>query len=70
MEEDGYKVKAYYREIPCYFNPLNNQIWGRNDFYEILLQIAIWIDINIVLVDEFPVWIEKDEKEDDNGKDC
>ncbi len=52
--------KAYYRKIPIYFNPENNQITGRNWFYEILLNINIWIDIKIVGIEEFPILMEED----------
>lgn len=58
--KDYSKRKAFYRGIPCYYNPCNDMLWGRNWLYEILLNVTIWIDINVVNIDEFPIWIEED----------
>lgn len=54
--------KARYRKIPIYFNPDTGEIKGRNKFYDILVDINIWIDIKIVNIEYFPIWIEEDEK--------
>lgn len=55
--------KAYYRRIPCYFNEETNEIIGRNKFYDILIDINIWFDYEILNLEELPVWIEEDNKE-------
>lgn len=53
--------RALYRKIPCYFDKETNEIIGRNKFYDILLDIVIWFDLNILQVEEFPIWIEMDD---------
>ncbi len=52
--------KAFYRGIPCYFNPDFGIIEGRNWITDRLLSVMIWIDINVFEVDEFPILIEED----------
>lgn len=52
--------KAHYRWIPCYFNPFNNELIGRNWFYDILVSINIWIDFEILGIDELPIWVDTD----------
>ena len=61
--KDYTKRKARYRGIPCYWNPVNDEIVGRNWFYDKLIDIMIWIDLVIIDVDEFPLWVEIDEIE-------
>ena len=51
--------KARYRGIPAYFNLETNEIQGRNWIYDILIEINIWIDVNIVEIEEFPILIEE-----------
>lgn len=63
MEKNYIKKNAKYRGIPCYFNVINNEIIGKNFFYEFLINIIIWFDINIFMVSEFPIWIEVDKLE-------
>jgi len=52
--------KAYYRKIPCYFDSDTNEILGRNIFYDILIDINIWIDFTLLGIEELPIWIEED----------
>jgi hypothetical protein len=52
--------KAKYRGIPCYFNIFTCEIEGRNWFYDLLLDLNIWIDVNIVGVEGFPIIIEEE----------
>jgi len=54
---------AKYRGIPCFYNPMNNEIIGKNWFYNLLIDIMLWIDLVIIEVDEFPLWVEVDEIE-------
>ena len=55
--------KAYYRKIPCYFNIETSELWGRNWFYDILVDINIWIDVHIVQVEGFSIYIEDTDEE-------
>lgn len=52
--------KAYYRQIPAYFNESTNELEGRNWFYGILIDLNLWFDTYIVEVNEYPIWIEED----------
>lgn len=52
--------KAYYRGIPVYFDPKTNELIGRNIFYDFLIKINIWIDVNIINIEEFPIHVEKE----------
>lgn len=58
---DGFK-KAKYRGIPCYYNEETEELGGRNWFYDILVSINIFLDYEIFLLDELPIWIDVDEK--------
>jgi len=52
--------KAYYRRIPCYFDIDTHELVGRNWFYDLLVGINIWIDFEILKIEEIPIWIEED----------
>lgn len=54
-------INASYRKIPAYFNLETNEIRGRNLFYDILIDINVWFDVEILGIEEFPILIEKDE---------
>lgn len=56
--------KAYYRKIPAYFNEETLELRGRNKFYDWLISINIWFDVNILRLDGFPILVEKTEKDD------
>jgi hypothetical protein len=66
--KDYTKRNASYRGIPCWFNPINDELKGKNKLYEFLLVIMLWIDINIFEVEEFPIWVEVDELENNQEK--
>lgn len=51
---------AYYRGIPCYFDPIDCEIMGRNWFWDILVDINIFIDFTILELEELPIEIEED----------
>jgi len=55
--------RAYYRGIPAYFDPETNELIGRNMFYDLLIDINIWIDVYVINIEEFPIHIEKNENE-------
>lgn len=50
---------AFYRNIPAYFNPKTNELKGRNLFYDLLISINIFIDSEVLMIDHFPILIEK-----------
>jgi len=56
---------ALYRGIPCWYNPINEEIKGKNQLFEYLLRLIVWIDVNIVGIDAFPLWVEVDNLEKD-----
>ena len=39
------KKKARFYKIPCYFNTDDNDLSGRNGFYDLLLDIAVQFDV-------------------------
>ena len=51
-------LDAKYMGIPCYYRESDNMIIGRNYFYDIILSIAVWIDINIIGVHSFMIKIK------------
>lgn len=53
--------KAYYRWIPCYFDPKTNELIGRNWFYDILVDIDMWFDFEVLGIEELPIWIEDED---------
>lgn len=54
-------VNAHYWHIPCYFVPDNNMLQGRNLIYDILVSIAIWIDVHIFRIEDFSIYVEQEE---------
>ena len=59
--KDYTKRNARYWGIPCWYNPFNDELSGKNLIYELLLKIVLWIDVNILEVEEFSIWIDVDE---------
>ena len=53
--------KAHYRSIPAWFDEENNEIFGRNWFCDILIDINIWLDVNVFQVEDFPIYIEEEQ---------
>ena len=51
---------AYYRRIPAFFNPETAEIKGRNWFYDILIEINIYIDFKILGIDYLPILVEEE----------
>ena len=52
-------VKARYAGIPIFYNSYTQEIEGRNQFYEFLVDIIIWIDVNIFGFQGFKIDIEE-----------
>jgi len=66
--EDNKWHNAKYRGIPCWYRfemdenyEDGGELIAKNWFYEILLDINIWWDVNIIKIDYFPLLIEEDE---------
>jgi hypothetical protein len=62
--------EAYYRSIPCYYDDDTHELHGRNWFYNILLDVTLWFDVEILQIEEFPIWIDEadlvDEEDEQN----
>ena len=54
---------ARYRGIPCWYDPITDAITGKNKFYDFLISVMIWIDFNVFLEEELPIWVEVDDLE-------
>jgi hypothetical protein len=65
-KKEGF-VNAYYRRIPAYYNPETHEIEGRNWFYSKLIDLNVWIDFNVIMVDYLPIYVETDETEEDDA---
>jgi len=52
--------KARYRGVPCLFNSDTGEIEGTNWLTSLLLDLNIWIDVEIIGVDEFPIEIDEE----------
>lgn len=53
--------KAKYRKIPAYFDMETNELYGTNWFYDKLIELNIWFDVNIIGVESLPIEVEIDE---------
>jgi|APSaa5957512576_1039674.scaffolds.fasta_scaffold15140_2 hypothetical protein len=51
---------AHYRGIPCYYDINSGDLQGRNWYWDILVEIVVWWDVEIIEVDSFPIWIDED----------
>ncbi|PQL91008.1 hypothetical protein [Apibacter adventoris] len=51
---------AYYRKIPAYFNLETDELIGRNWFYDLLIEINVFVDAKILMLEEFPILIKED----------
>lgn len=58
--KDYTRRNAFYRGIPCYFNPINNELKGRNIIYDFFLNITLWFEIIFTNLDEFKIIVERD----------
>ena len=56
--KDRTKLKAKYRFIPCIYNQLDDELHGANEFLDLLLSAVLWIDVNVFMVERFPLWVE------------
>ena len=57
------KRNSSYRGIPCWYNPITDEIKGKNWFYDQLVSIFSWFDLNVLALDAIPLWVDVDELE-------
>lgn len=57
------KRNATYHGIPCWYNPVTEELSGKTRFFDFLVLVFIWVDARIFQVEEFRIWVEKDELE-------
>lgn len=55
----GYK-KAFYHGIKIWFNEETGDVLSRGIVSRLLIDIVIWFNINILLEQGFPIYIEDD----------
>jgi len=55
--------RATYHGLPCWYNPINEDIQGVNWISDKLISLLIWFDVNIAMVDEFRLLVEVDNLE-------
>ena len=55
--------KARYRDIPVWFNPITNELQGRNVLAEVALVIMVYLDTYFFMPlfneEEYPIMIEE-----------
>ena len=59
QKPEGFK-NARYAGIPCWLNFADNELIGQNWFYDKILSVILFIDINLFLVDGFRIVIIDD----------
>lgn len=50
--------KARYHNIPCWYESATRDLFGRNWFYDVLVDINKWLDVYIFEVEELEIKIE------------
>lgn len=53
--------KGHYHNIPIFIDLSTGEIEGRNTLYDIAVDIMIFVDTEILQVEEFAIWIEEDD---------
>lgn len=53
---------ARYRDIPALYDETTGEPKGKNWFYDILIDINLFIDLRILRLEEPPIWIATDEE--------
>jgi hypothetical protein len=54
---------ASYRGIPCWYNPINEEVIGKNWMYDKIISFLIFVDVYLLEVEEFKLWVEVDQLE-------
>ncbi|MDD5353082.1 MAG: hypothetical protein PHS93_07985 [Candidatus Omnitrophica bacterium] len=64
----GRIIKGFFYFIPIFYNEENNELKGKNAFFDLLLNIMIFIHKNIVIkitgIEDFPIKLEVSEWEE------
>ena len=55
--------KAKYRGIPCMFNDTTNELTASNWVYNKFIDLNLWIDTKLLVLDELPIWVEMTDDE-------
>ena len=53
-------VNVHYRWIPCFFDETTHELMGRNWYYDILVSVSVWVDSELLGLDELPIWVDVD----------
>lgn len=59
-------LRARFYHIPCHFNPVNDELTGRNQLYDLLLAVMVRVHVIFTMIffflpSEFPIEIEESE---------
>ena len=54
---EDYKDASFYG-IPCWYNLTTADVIAKNKLCDMLINIAIWIDVNIFLTEEFKIKVK------------
>jgi len=52
---------GHYRWLPIWYDEETEEIMGRNPISDIVLDILVWFDIEILEIEEIPIWIDVEE---------
>ncbi len=55
--------KAKYHSIQCTFDDESGELHGTNWIYDKLIEFNFWLDVNVFMLDEFPLWVEMTDDE-------
>lgn len=55
--------KAKYHSIPCTFDDETGELYGTNWIYDKLIEFNFWLDVNVFMLNEFPLWVEMTDDE-------
>jgi len=58
-QEVGFR-SAIYRGIPCWFSYDNNELRGKNIFYDRLVEWNCWWDFIVLGLPELPILVQED----------
>ena len=47
--------KDKYHSIPCTFDDETGELRGTNWIYDKLIEFNFWLDVNVFMLDEFPL---------------
>lgn len=53
-------VKARYNGLKVYYDLETQEIWGRNFFWAVLVNLSLWIDVKILGLEFVDITMEED----------